>query len=47
MDGNRTSNFAVPILENEWAVCGQSERDAEIKARKDAGGEEIFYQVPK
>jgi len=45
MDGNRISNYAVPISEGEWAVYGLAEAKAEDKARKDAGEEGIFYQV--
>jgi hypothetical protein len=45
MDGNRTSNFAVPILEKDWSVLGQDEAEAEENARKEAGEEGIFYQV--
>ena len=45
MDGNRISNYAIPILEGEWAVYGLAEATAEDKARKDAGEEGIFYQV--
>ena len=45
MDGNRISNYAVPISEGEWAAYGLAEAKAEDKARKDAGEEGIFYQV--
>lgn len=45
MDGNHTSNFAVPILMKEWAAYGLSEGEAEEKARKNAGEEGIYYQI--
>ncbi|KXN81778.1 hypothetical protein AN958_03704 [Leucoagaricus sp. SymC.cos] len=45
MEGNRTSNFAVPILEGEWAKYGTSEAEAEKRARKNTGEQGIFYQV--
>ena len=46
MDGNRISNYAVPISEGAWAVHGLIEAEAEENARKDAGEEAIYYQVP-
>ncbi|KAL9711299.1 hypothetical protein Ac2012v2_005839 [Leucoagaricus gongylophorus] len=45
MDGNRISNYAVPISEGAWAVHGLIEAEAEENARKDAGEEGIYYQV--
>jgi hypothetical protein len=45
MDGNRTSNFAIPISSGEWAQCGPEEGEEETKARKEAGDSGIFYQV--
>jgi hypothetical protein len=51
-DGNRTSNFAIPIAVGEWASLGhqmeeeENRRDAgEEENRRDAGADEIFYQV--
>jgi hypothetical protein len=43
MDGNRTSNFAVPIAQGEWSPLGH--RQDEIDKRRDAAGGEILYQV--
>ena len=45
MDGNRTSNFAVPVPVKEWAEIGLVEGEAERTARDDAGEDGIFYQV--
>ncbi|KAF9533105.1 hypothetical protein CPB83DRAFT_845833 [Crepidotus variabilis] len=43
MDGNRTSNYAVPIRCTEWQPFGfQVDED---KRRSDAEDNEIFYQV--
>lgn len=43
MDGNRTSNYAVPIEPGAWALLG-CELD-EQEGRKHAPGGAIFYQV--
>ncbi|RDB14556.1 hypothetical protein Hypma_016242 [Hypsizygus marmoreus] len=43
MEGNRTSNFAVPIARGEWSALGHA--DEEEEARRGAEGGEIFYQV--
>jgi hypothetical protein len=43
MDGNRTSNFAVPVAQYEWDPLGHL-LDEEEK-RRDAQSREIFYQV--
>jgi len=43
MDGNRTSNFAVPIAQGEWGPLGH--RKDEEEKRRDAAGGELFYQV--
>lgn len=43
MEGNRTSNFAVPVGQGEWAALGHSQ-DEEV-ARRDAQDGQIFYQV--
>lgn len=42
-DGNRTSNFAVPVVHGEWRPLGHR-LDEEAK-RSEADGGEIFYQV--
>ena len=42
MEGNRTSNYAVPILLGEWApFCHSAEEDE----RKKVTDGQIFYQV--
>jgi len=43
MEGNRTSNFAVPISRGEWSSLDQATE--EEQARQAAEGGEIFYQV--
>jgi hypothetical protein len=43
MDGNRTSNFAVPVAQGEWGQLGH--RLDETAKRSDAEAGEIFYQV--
>lgn len=43
VDGNRTSNFAIPVVVGEWALLGH-QMDEEEK-RRDAEADEIFYQV--
>lgn len=42
MEGNRTSNFAVPVMQGEWAQFGHEEEEAQARAE---AGAEIFYQV--
>jgi len=43
MEGNRTSNFAVPVAEREWDPLGHAQD--EEQRRGEAEGGEIFYQV--
>ncbi|KAF8895530.1 hypothetical protein BD779DRAFT_1500014 [Infundibulicybe gibba] len=43
MEGNRTSNFAVPVSAGEWARLGCAQ--AEERGRDAAPGRGIFYQV--
>ncbi|KAF8158169.1 hypothetical protein B0H34DRAFT_444063 [Crassisporium funariophilum] len=43
MDGNRTSNYAVPVRVGEWDALGHA--DEEERRRKDADDREIYYQV--
>ncbi|KAF5369589.1 hypothetical protein D9758_002685 [Tetrapyrgos nigripes] len=42
-DGNRTSNFAVPVSKGEWATLGYE--DEEEANRKKVEDGEIYYQV--
>jgi hypothetical protein len=42
-EGNRTSNFAVPVAQGEWGPLGHL-LEEEAK-RNEAEGGEIFYQV--
>jgi hypothetical protein len=41
LDGNRTSNFAVPVPQGEWGQFGHGDKEAQYRR---AYGE-IFYQV--
>jgi hypothetical protein len=43
MEGNRTSNFAIPVVQGEWGPLGHAQ-DEEAR-RRDAKKGEIFYQV--
>jgi len=43
VDGNRTSNFAVPVSQGEWGPLGHLQYEEEKRRDADAG--EIFYQV--
>ena len=43
MEGNRTSNYAVPIPPGDWAQFGHSTEEDD--KRKMAVDEQIFYQV--
>lgn len=43
MDGNRTSNYAIPVLFDEWRTYGHAEQ--EDQSRKAAANREIYYQV--
>lgn len=43
MEGNRTSNYAVPISLGEWAPFGHSTEEDE--KRKEAADGQIFYQA--
>ncbi|KAK7469212.1 hypothetical protein VKT23_003701 [Stygiomarasmius scandens] len=43
VDGNRTSNFAVPISKGEWAELGLGCEEEEARNKVDDG--EIYYQV--
>ena len=43
MEGNRTSNYAVPISSGEWAAFGYSTEEDD--KRKEVADEQIFYQV--
>ena len=43
MNGNRTSNFAIPVGEGEWSQYGL--KPEENRAREEARNGEIFYQV--
>ncbi|KAG6909300.1 hypothetical protein DXG01_001244 [Tephrocybe rancida] len=42
MEGNRTSNFAIPIAFGEWNAFGHAAEEAEARRLADNG--EIFYQ---
>jgi hypothetical protein len=44
MDGNRTSNFAIPVKKGEWSAVGHGKEEDESRrvAQED---EEIYYQV--
>lgn len=43
MDGNRTSNYAVPIQRGEWTRFGHAKE--EEKSRSANGDGEMYYQV--
>jgi len=43
MDGNRTSNYAVPIRRGEWASLGHAEEEEGSRSANDDG--ELYYQV--
>jgi len=43
MEGNRTSNYAVPISPGEWAPFGHAAEEGD--KRKEVTGGQIFYQV--
>ena len=43
MEGNRTSNYAIPIFPGEWAPFGHSSEEED--KRKKATNGQIFYQV--
>jgi len=43
MDGNRTSNYAVPIRRGEWSPLGHAEDEEEMRSASEDG--EIYYQV--
>ncbi|KAG9006780.1 hypothetical protein FRB94_000464 [Tulasnella sp. JGI-2019a] len=43
VDGNRTSNFAVPIVVGEWGEFGHNKEEDEARNAVETG--EIFYQV--
>ena len=43
MDGNRTSNYAIPVLSDDWRTYGHAED--EIQFRKSATNQQIYYQV--
>jgi hypothetical protein len=43
MEGNRTSNYAVPIPPGEWALFGHSAEEDD--KRKEVADGQIFYQV--
>jgi len=43
MEGNRTSNYAIPVRHGEWRQFGHAEE--EDLARNAAPNSEIFYQV--
>lgn len=45
MEGNRTSNYAIPISPGEWALFGHSAKEDD-KRKKVTDGQ-IFYQVRK
>lgn len=42
-EGNRTSNYAVPVQPGEWEPLGYGQ--LEMERRAEAPGSEIFYQV--
>lgn len=44
MEGNRTSNFAVPVAIGEWASLGHAKEEEEGRQGADSDGE-IYYQV--
>lgn len=43
MEGNRTSNYAIPIAPGEWAPFGHSAEEED--KRKELADGQIFYQV--
>lgn len=43
MDGNRTSNYAVPIRRGEWAQLGHAEEEEKSRSSNEDG--EMYYQV--
>lgn len=43
MEGNRTSNFAVPVAQGEWSLFNHTQDEED--ARQAADGQELFYQV--
>ena len=43
MEGNRTSNYAIPISPGEWALFGHSAEEDD--KRKTVADGQIFYQV--
>ena len=45
MEGNRTSNYAIPISPGEWALFGHSAEEDDNRKKVTDG--EIFYQVRK
>jgi hypothetical protein len=45
MEGNRTSNYAIPISPGEWALFGHSAEEDEERKKVTDG--QLFYQVRK
>jgi hypothetical protein len=43
MEGNRTSNFAVPVSQGEWGLLGHAQEENNCRQAAEAGV--IFYQV--
>lgn len=43
MDGNRTSNFAVPVAVGEWTTLGYADEEQEARRLVEDG--DIYYQV--
>lgn len=44
MEGNRTSNFAIPVPEGEWAHLGHAEEEQQRRCEVGGSGQ-IYYQV--
>jgi hypothetical protein len=42
LDGNRTSNFAVPVTNGEWAAYGHAAEEERHRAQND---DQMYYQV--
>lgn len=43
MEGNRTSNYGIPIRVGEWSAFGLAKDEEQV--REEAANGEIFYQV--
>ena len=43
MDGNRASNYAVPVRRGEWTSLGHAKYEEEMRSASEDG--QIYYQV--